>query len=491
LPKAAAPWDEALGMPLHEAFRLVHTQEGFAKAFARLQREEWHVHQHLLAEKRAEAQVAAPVITPAGKTKALLQALPWALTPAQEAAWRAIQADLQSGRRMHRLVQGDVGSGKTVVAALACCAAVENGWQAALMSPTEVLARQHHAALSAWLAPLGIEVHLLVGGLRTGERKAALEALRQGRPCVVVGTHALISDAVRFARLGLAVVDEQHRFGVRQRWMLAEKGEGVHLLSMTATPIPRSLALALYGDLDLTVMQGMPPGRKPVITRVIRNRAPLRDALRRMLDQGGRIYWIVPRVDAEDEDANVSARARQLARHFPDAGVRALHGRMRADEKAEALSAFADGRCRLLVSTTVVEVGVNVPEARVIVIEQAERYGLAQLHQLRGRVGRSDAQGYCILLPSPQAGEAQLERLRLLERCHDGLALAEEDLKRRGAGDPVGLRQSGEAGFRLLDPIYDAAEIRRWSEDPPPEPPTEAMIRFWKPEADQGAKIGA
>ncbi len=482
LPRAPAPWDADLGMPLHEALGAIHRAPDHGEAWQRLLREEWFTHLALMRAKREAARTPAPLLPPGGFCARLVASLPWPLTPAQEAAWREIAADLASGTRMHRLVQGDVGAGKTVVAALAAAAALEHGFQVAFMAPTEVLARQHLATLAEVLAPVGIEPLLLTGAVRGRARAAVLERLAADAPALVVGTHALASDDVRFARLGLAIVDEQHRFGVRQRWALAGKGEGAHLLSMTATPIPRSLALALYGDLELTVMRGLPPGRKPVVTRVLRDRRALKPALARLLEAGGRAYWITPRVEEDEEGASVLARARQLAAHFPGAGVQALHGRMRADEKQRILEDFARGACRLLVATTVVEVGVNVPEARAIVIEEAERYGLAQLHQLRGRVGRSDAQGYCLLLPSPRAGEPQLARLRLLEDCHDGLRLAEEDLKLRGAGDLVGTRQSGAAGFRLLDPAAHGARMLAWSDAAPAAPPTEDMLRFWKPD---------
>jgi len=279
-------------------------------------------------------------------------------------------------------------------------------------------------------------------------------------------------------------VDEQHRFGVRQRWALTECGDAVHLLAMTATPIPRSLALALYGDMDLSLMRGMPPGRKPVETRVISGRGKLADGMRRMLDEGGRIYWIVPRIDEDEDGISVDQRVAALKARFSDTGVLGLHGRMKAKEKEAALNAFTTGDCRLLVSTTVVEVGVNVPEARLMVIEQAEGYGLAQLHQLRGRVGRSDVQSYCVLLPSKDASEAALARLAHMAAHHDGLELAELDLRLRGAGDALGARQSGEAGFRLLNIVRDAGLIRHWHEHLPPVEPTEAMIRFWRPVAE-------
>ncbi len=492
-PEASSPFDAALPdhpslrEALFEAHAAARGPEAaiHAQARERLLLEELFTYLHLMRRMRARARIAAPA-WPAGEMAArLLEALPWPLTPAQQQAWRDIAADLASGQRMHRLVQGDVGSGKTVVAALAMLAAVENGAQAALMAPTSVLAAQHAETLNALLAPLGEQVALLTGALTPAARREMLARLAAGEIRMVAGTHALISEDVRYHNLGLAVVDEQHRFGVRQRWALTERGPVVHLLAMTATPIPRSLALALYGDMDLTVMRGMPPGRKPVETRVIASRGRLAEGMRRMLDAGGRIYWIVPRVDEDDDGASVSQRARALAARFPDAGVLGLHGRMKPAEKEAALAAFADGRCRLLVSTTVVEVGVNVPEARLIVIEQAERYGLAQLHQLRGRVGRGEAQGYCILLPSRDAPAAALERLARMADWHDGLALAELDMKLRGAGDATGVNQSGDVGFRLLDLARDAHLIRDWHDRLPEARPTEAMIRFWRPEAER------
>ncbi len=482
LPRAPSPWDEELGLPLWQALRAIHTDPESEEAWRRLLQEEWFAHLALMRAKRAAARTPAPALAPGRLCQRLVAALPWPLTPAQQQAWQDIATDLSSGTRMHRLVQGDVGAGKTVVAALAAAAALEHGYQAALMAPTEVLARQHHATLAEVFAPLGMEPLLLTGSVRGKARCALLTRLSAGEPVLVVGTHALVSEEVRFAKLGLAIVDEQHRFGVRQRWALADKGRGVHLLSMTATPIPRSLALALYGDLELTVMRGLPPGRKPVITRVLRDRRGLKPALARLFAAGGRAYWIAPRVEEDEESASVLARARQLAAHFPTAGVQALHGRMRPEEKQAVLAAFARGECQLLVATTVVEVGVNVPEARAIVIEEAERYGLAQLHQLRGRVGRSHEQGYCLLLPSPRASDAQLARLRLLEQCHDGLRLAEEDLKLRGAGDLIGTRQSGAAEFRLLDPTKHGAQMLEWTELAPKAPPSEALVRFWKPD---------
>jgi len=490
-----SPLDPVLaGYPsFRQAIRLVHLPGNagpeapeLRQAVERLRLEELFTYLYLMREKRRQAQVPAPVLCTTGLVQQLCATLPYPLTPAQHKAWEEIRQDLVSGRRMHRLLQGDVGAGKTWVAALALLAAVDSGFQAALMAPTEVLASQHAETLRDLFAPLGINVSLLSGGLRATTRRKVLAGLAGGDIRIVVGTHALISDGVRYARLGLAVVDEQHRFGVRQRWQLAERGEAVHLLVMTATPIPRSLALALYGDMDLSLMRGMPPGRKPVITTVITHhrRARLADGIRRILRDGGRVYWIVPRIDEEEDGVSVKQREESIKARLPEAGVMGLHGRMKPSEKQAVLDAFARGECRLLVSTTVVEVGVNVPEARLIVIEHADRYGLAQLHQLRGRVGRSHDQGYCVLLPDKDATDAALARLKQMAGQHDGLELAELDLSLRGAGDALGARQSGEAGFRLLDIAADAALIRHWHVRFPDFRPTDAMIRFWRPLAE-------
>jgi len=476
---------------LRQALRLLHTPDDagpegplMQQAFERLRIEELLSYLHLMRRMRIQARVDAEVWRDTSLSHALLDTLPFPLTAAQQTVWQEICADAALGTRMHRLLQGDVGAGKTWVAALAMLLAVHHGSQAALMAPTSVLAGQHAETLNVLFAPLGKRVELLTGATKAATRKKLLAGLADGSIEMLVGTHALISEDVRYHRLGLAIVDEQHRFGVRQRWELTERGEGVHLLAMTATPIPRSLALSLYGDMDLSLMRGMPPGRKPVDTRVVASRGKLAEGMQRVLDDAGRIYWIVPRIDEDEDGASVEQRVTGLKERFPDAGVMALHGRMKATEKEQVLSAFASGACRLLVSTTVVEVGVNVPEARLIVIEEAENYGLAQLHQLRGRVGRDSAQGYCVLLPSSEASKTALQRLQHMSGCHDGLELAELDLKLRGAGDAVGARQSGDMGFRLIDVSRDAALIRYWHEHLPDIEPTEAMLRFWRPLAE-------
>ena len=490
---SASPFDVALAAypSLREAMDMVHSppengpeSEPVKKAFERLRLEELLTYLHLMRQMLQKARIQAPEWTRTDLTSAFLASLPYPLTEAQEKCWQEIRHDLSSGLRMHRLLQGDVGAGKTWVAALSMLIAINHGYQTALMAPTSVLAGQHAETLNELFAPLGRHVTLLTGGLRATERKKILAGLADGSTNMVVGTHALISEDVRYHKLGLAVVDEQHRFGVRQRWALTGRGSAVHLLAMTATPIPRSMALALYGDMDLSLMRGMPPGRKPVETRVISGRGKLADGMQRMLDEGGRIYWIVPRIDEDEDGISVDQRVDALRQRFPQADVRGLHGRMKSKEKNAVLEAFATGDCRLLVSTTVVEVGVDVPEARLIVIEQAEGYALAQLHQLRGRVGRSDTQSYYVLLPSQDASEAALSRLNHLAANYDGLKLAELDLQLRGAGDAVGTNQSGEAGFRLLDIARDTELIRHWHEHLPSVEPTETMIRFWRPVAE-------
>ncbi len=476
---------------LARSLRLVHAPNAenpdthpMRQAMERLRLEELLTYLHLMRGMRQKAQVAAPKWLETDSIETFLASLPYPLTKAQASVWKEIQRDLSSGLRMHRLLQGDVGSGKTWIAALSMLMAARHGFQAALMAPTSVLARQHAETLNELFSPLGGKVELLTGGLRTKERGRILGGMADGSMNMLVGTHALISEGVRYHRLGLAVVDEQHRFGVRQRWALTERGDAVHLLAMTATPIPRSLALALYGDMDLSLMRGMPPGRRPVETRVITGRGKLADGMSRMLDEGGYIYWIVPRIDEDESGASVGQRVEALQQRFPEAGVRGLHGCMKLKEKDAVLGAFAKGDCRLLVSTTVVEVGVNVSRARLIVIEQAEHYGLAQLHQLRGRVGRSDMQSYCVLLPSKDASEAQRARLGHVAAHHDGLELAELDLRLRGAGDAIGTSQSGEAGFRLLNVARDAGLIHDWHGHLPPVEPTDAMVRFWRPVAE-------
>ncbi|MDX8395823.1 MAG: ATP-dependent DNA helicase RecG [Mariprofundaceae bacterium] len=497
-PTASSPLDESLKshlLPvLRQALINIHRpnlvdQEMLAKSLRRLKAEEVIIYLHLMQHKKREADCLAHALDQENQSQQLLASLPHPLTAAQQAAWHDIQSDLHSGRRMHRLLQGDVGAGKTWIAALAMVKAAACGYQAALLAPTEVLATQHAQTLQELFAPLGLDIVLLTGSCKAKRRSEILAGLQSGAINLIVGTHALLTDDVVFDRLALALVDEQHRFGVRQRWGLADKQRGkhaVHLLGMTATPIPRSLALSLYGDMDLTIMRGMPPGRKPVETRVIAaNRMkPMADGMQRILDANGRIYWIVPRIDEDEDGVSVDQRVALLHSYFPDAHVVGLHGRMKSTQKNEALEAFSSGASSILVSTTVVEVGVNVIEARLIIIEQAENYGLAQLHQLRGRVGRSHEQGYCMLIAGDKASPDSGERLKRMVHCHDGLELAEADLALRGSGDAIGTRQHGDAGFRLLNMAEDADLVRHCFAHLPVFTLHDAMQRFWRPCAE-------
>jgi len=481
--------------PLCRALKQLHAPDKLndgllENATLRLKSEEVIVYLYLMREKKKQADCPALSLHAEQNSDRLLNSFPFPLTEAQQEVWHDISADLQSGRRMHRLLQGDVGAGKTWIAALAMARAVGCGYQAALLAPTEVLANQHADTLRELFAPSGLEIALLTGSTKAKMRREIIAGLHGNTLKLIVGTHALLTDDIVFNHLVLALVDEQHRFGVRQRWALADKQHddqnAIHLLGMTATPIPRTLALSLYGDMDLSIMRGMPPGRKPVETRVIaaHKMKPLADGMQRILDAGGRIYWIVPRIDEDEDGISVDQRVDLLKGYFPGANVLGLHGRMKSKDKQVALEAFASGPCRIIVSTTVVEVGVNVPEAHLIIIEQAESYGLAQLHQLRGRVGRSHEQSYCMLIAGDQISETAMERLKRMVHTHNGLELAEADLALRGGGDAVGTRQHGDAGFRLLNMAEDGEFIRQWFKTLPEFTPNEAMQRFWRPFAE-------
>lgn len=392
-------------------------------------------------------------VRPDGRMTQLRNALPWPLTGAQDRVIAEIMTDLQAPTRMLRLLQGDVGSGKTAVALLVATAVVEAGAQVALMVPTEVLARQHARTLTEMGAAIGLRVEALTGRDKGKARTAILQRLDAGEIDLVVGTHALFQDAIRFRDLGLAIIDEQHRFGVHQRMLLSAKARKTSdVLVMTATPIPRTLAMTAYGDMDVSRLDERPPGRKPVDTRVLpTDRADaVVERLRGLMGRGERAYWICPLVDdeSESEAAAAEARFRELQQQFGDR-VGLVHGRLKPEDKDAALVAFAEGKTSLLVATTVVEVGVDVPEATVIVVEDAERFGLAQLHQLRGRVGRGEKPGHCLLLYRPPLGETARKRLEVLRDTDDGFLIAEEDFRLRGGGDLLGTRQSGLPPMKL------------------------------------------
>jgi ATP-dependent DNA helicase RecG len=423
---------------------------------------------HHLSLKRMRARVRkhrAPVLPrDAGLEQRLLEVLPFTLTRAQRRVADEVGRDLAKPAPMLRLVQGDVGSGKTVVAALAALHAVASGWQTALMAPTELLAEQHLHSFREWFGPLGIDVVWLAGKVTGRARTKAIEQLANGA-AVAVGTHALMQEAVAFARLGLAIVDEQHRFGVQQRMALRDKGPGKggapHQLVLTATPIPRTLAMSAYADLDISTLDELPPGRTPVKTVAIANtrREEVIERIRAACAEGRQVYWVCTLIeDSEQLQAQAAEVAyAQLCKALPGITVGLVHGRMKPREKQLAMDVFKSGAMALLVATTVIEVGVDVPNASLMVIENAERLGLAQLHQLRGRVGRGAVASSCVLLYRPPLSGLAKQRLETLRETNDGFVIAETDLRLRGPGELLGTRQTGEMGFRIANIVRDAA----------------------------------
>jgi ATP-dependent DNA helicase RecG len=404
----------------------------------------------------------APCLRALGNfTERLLQTLTFSLTTAQQKTLREISRDLEQAHPMQRLLQGDVGSGKTIVALLAALQAIENGYQVALMSPTEILAEQHYHKLRDWLEPLGISPVWLSGSLKKKDKQAAIERIAQGETQLAIGTHALFQDQVIFPKLGLVIVDEQHKFGVQQRLALRGKGDEPHQLMMSATPIPRTLAMSYYADLDVSVIDELPPGRTPVITKLVSDnrREEVLARVRQACLAGQQAYWVCPLIDESDtlELQTALETQQRLAQALPDLRVGLVHGKLNTAEKIRAMAAFKAGETHLLVATTVVEVGVDVPNAAMMVIEHAERMGLAQLHQLRGRVGRGAAQSLCILLFQQPLSELARARLKIIYENTDGFEIAQQDLSLRGPGELLGARQSGVPMLRFADVTEDAA----------------------------------
>ena len=494
-------------VPAAEAYRVIHFPDSLDAAEAARRRfvfEDFLLLQLGLAiRRRREAARPGHAIAPPGALVAgLLRTLPFALTAAQRRVWEEIRADLARPTPMNRLLQGDVGSGKTIVAVMALLTAVEAGFQGVLMAPTEILAEQHFATVRALLEPLGVPLVLLTSGQKAKEREAALAATASGAAPVVVGTHALIQEAVAFHRLGLAVVDEQHRFGVLQRASLRAKGQHPDVLVMTATPIPRTLALTLYGDLDVSVLDELPPGRQRITTawRSEAKRGEIYAFIRKELDQGRQAYVVYPLV--EETEASDLRAATKMAEHlagdvFPDRRVGLIHGRLGLEAKDAVMRAFKAGELDVLVATTVIEVGIDVPNASVMLIEHAERFGLAQLHQLRGRVGRGSARSYCVLLASALLSDEAQRRLQAMCETQDGFKIAEVDLEIRGPGEFFGTRQAGLPEFRAANLLTDGRLLEEARQEalalverdpglraPDHRPLRDALVTRWREKLD-------
>ena len=455
-------------LPADRAYQVIHQPASLQEAELAKRRlifEEFFVFSAGLSLMRAARAEKKAVPYRNLDISAFYAALPFALTGAQNRAIREILTDLGRGTPMNRLVQGDVGAGKTMIAAAAACCAIQNGHQCALMAPTEILAEQHYHSLSRLLSPMGITVGLLTGSMKEKDKKAIRTQLADGSIHLAIGTHALLSEATTFQNLGLVIADEQHRFGVAQRSKLSAKGADPHLLVMSATPIPRTLALILYGDLDVSILDELPPGRQAVDTFLVNEsyRPRINSFIRKQVAEGHQCFVVCPAVE-ESEGLNIKsaelwAETLQTA-VFPDLRVALLHGQMKGSEKEGIMAAFARGEADILVATTVIEVGVDVPNATLMVIEDADRFGLSQLHQLRGRVGRGSAKSYCILTSHNRNTET-LQRLKAFCKTADGFKIAEEDLKMRGPGDFFGQRQSGLPAFRVADLSIDLQILKQ------------------------------
>lgn len=412
----------------------------------------------ILSNRRVTPKIIANSVYTPKFAHELENLLPFTLTNAQQTAIAELRADMQSGNQMVRLLQGDVGSGKTLVAVMAALDMADQDMQTAILVPTEILSRQHMAKISELLKPLGTEVALLTGREKGKIREQVLETIKSGSAKVVIGTHALIEDSVVFHKLGLVVIDEQHRFGVEQRLALSQKSRTAHILSMTATPIPRTLVLANHGDMDVSVLNEKPQGRKIIQTKVISadRLQEVVEQVKMVMSKGRQVYWVCPLIEESEKSDFAAAVARfEMLREIFGNQVELLHGRMKGPEKDAAMQRFVTGEATLLVSTTVIEVGVDVPQATVIIIEHAQRFGLAQLHQLRGRVGRNDIQSFCLLLYGQPLSFQARKRLEVMRDCHDGFEIAEHDLRLRGGGEIIGTKQSGVPKFRLCDLVQD------------------------------------
>lgn len=482
---------------------MLQLAQGSHPAQQRLIFEELVAHQVSLLTRRAYIQqIASPAFSPSQKlAPALLGNMPFQMTGAQQRVSQEIMQDLQRNKPMLRLVQGDVGAGKTLVAAVAACHALEEGWQVALMAPTEILAEQHYLNFQKWFEPLGLTVAWLSGKQKGKARAAAELSIQDGSANLVVGTHALFQDNVQFAKLGLVIIDEQHRFGVDQRLALRNKGANhttPHQLVMTATPIPRTLAMSAYGDLDTSVIDELPPGRTPIqtVTIPLDRREEVLQRIASNCAEGKQAYWVCTLVEqSETLDAQAAeATFAEIKERFPELNIGLVHGKMKADEKQAVMRQFKDNQLQLLIATTVIEVGVDVPNASIMVIENAERLGLSQLHQLRGRVGRGAKASFCALLYKNPLSQNGQERLRIMRETNDGFVIAEKDLELRGPGELLGTKQTGDMGFRVAKLERDdhlLAQAHHVAQQILNDYPThaEALLKRWLPEAPRYAYV--